>query len=995
MENARYRIEAYYTVRDNRADVLLKKFIRLGFRLTNVILTDNYLVNADISEDDILEVARSLINPVTQGFAVNTPYLPDGFTWAVEIGFLPGVTDNVAHTTRESIEDLLKTQLNAEKSVFSTVTYFLGGDIRHDDAVRIGQELYNPLIQRMKVLSRREYEDNGGMGMQLPLVRIAERPEADEVRLDVPPEELARLGKEGIPAKDGSRRGPLALDMLSMNVIKNYFLDIEKRNPTDIELESIAQTWSEHCKHTIFAAKIDEIDEGIFKRFIREATVRIRREKGDRDFCISVFEDNSGGIEFDEHYIISDKVETHNSPSALDPFGGAITGVVGVNRDAIGFGMAAKPVANRYGYCFADPFDETPLYRSKDESSRLLSPRRIMEGVIHGVNMGGNCSGIPTPQGFVYFDQRYKGKPLVFVGTIGLMPRVINGKSSVTKKAMPGDCIVMVGGRVGRDGIHGATFSSEALSSGSPATAVQIGDPITQKKFSDAIVKEARDMGLYSSITDNGAGGLSCSVAEMAKEAGGFEVNLDAVPLKYPGLAPWQIWISESQERMTLAVPPEKCDAFIALMNKRGVEATVIGRFTATPRGRVYFRGAKVFDLDMDFLHNGLPRKELKTRLFEKTIEQPEFAAPDDMKEVFHDMLSRLNTASVEFISSQYDYEVQGGSVIKPLQGRGRVNGNASVIRPVPDSRRGVVLSQGLYPSYGDIDTYWMAACAIDTAIRNAVSCGGSLERLALLDNFCWCDSDNPERLGQLRRAAEACYEFAVAYGTPYISGKDSMYNDFRGYDADFNEVTISVPPTLLISSIGVVEDVMVCQTIDFKFPGDAVYVIGLTRDETGGSEYFAYMGEKTSGRGYIGVNVPMVDSAAFKKTYAAYEAAMKKGIIVSGISIERGGLGLAVAKSAMAGMLGVAIDLTAVPADGTLRDDVVLYSESQGRLLVSVDSARTAEFEAMFNGVPFARIGEVLQLSRIEIRGASGKPIVTTSVQECLDAYRAVFKNF
>jgi phosphoribosylformylglycinamidine synthase len=450
------------------------------------------------------------------------------------------------------------------------------------------------------------------MGHEIPVVHISEKAEADIVNLGVADDELQKIGKEGIADTDGTRRGPLALDMASMNVIKDYFINKEKRNPTDIELESIAQTWSEHCKHTIFAAALDDdTPGGIYKTYIREATVRIRREKGDRDFCESVFTDNSGGITFDDNWIISDKVETHNSPSALDPFGGAITGIVGVNRDSIGFGLGAKPVANRFGYCFANPEDESPLYKNKSEEPRLLSPRRIMEGVVHGVNAGGNTSGIPTPQGFIYFDDRYKGKPLVFVGTIGLMPKTSAGRSSVSKKAMPGDLVVVAGGRVGRDGIHGATFSSEALTSGSPATAVQIGDPITQKKLSDAIIKEARDMGLYNSITDNGAGGISCSVAEMARECGGFNVELERVPLKYPGLSPWQIWVSESQERMTFSVPEAKIDEFILLLKKRGVEATVIGKFNDSGRGVVTYKGKSIFDLDLDFLMTAFQRNSL------------------------------------------------------------------------------------------------------------------------------------------------------------------------------------------------------------------------------------------------------------------------------------------------------------------------------------------------------------------------------------------------
>jgi len=995
MNTARYRIEVFYLARDYRGEVIRNRIASLGYDLDSITITDNYLVDADIDRKDAEKVAGLLIQPVTQGFVINDPWSPAEFDYALEIGFLPGVTDNVAHTVRESIEDLLKTGLDPEKSVFSSVTYFFSGKITREKAENIGRELHNPLIQRIKILSSDEYLREGGMGSELPVVSIAERPEVDMVDLNVPNDKLEELGKKGIQDPDGTRRGPLALDMLSMHVIKDYFNEKEKRNPTDIEMESIAQTWSEHCKHTIFAAEIDEVTEGIFKQYIREATVRIRREKGDKDFCLSVFEDNSGGIEFNEQYVISDKVETHNSPSALDPFGGAITGIVGVNRDTIGFGMAARPVANRYGFCFADPADTKPLYRDRDGKSSLLPPRRIMDGVIHGVNVGGNTSGIPTPQGFVYFDDRYKGKPLVFVGTVGLLPKEVNGASSVMKKAMPGDCIVMVGGRVGRDGIHGATFSSEALSSGSPATAVQIGDPITQKKLSDAIVREARDRGLYNSITDNGAGGLSCSVAEMARECGGFEVDLDSVPLKYPGLSPWQVWVSESQERMTLSVPPEKCDEFLELMKSRGVEATVIGNFNESDRGVVTKGGEKIFDLDMGFLHDGLPRKSLTTRPVVKELISPEFKEPGDMTEVFTDMVGTLNTAGYEFISAQYDHEVQGNSVIKPLQGQGRVNGNASVIRPVYDSYRGVVMSQGLYPSYSDIDTYWMAACSIDTAIRNAVSAGGSLDIMAILDNFCWTDSGNPESLARLKDAARACYDFAVAYGTPYISGKDSMFNDFSGYDEELNEVMISIPPTLLISSIGVVEDIRKCQTIDFKFPGDLIYVIGDTANETGGSEYLAYTGMKNSGKAWTGDTVPRVDADIFAERYRKYEAALKAGLIASGISIERGGLGIALAKSAMAGRRGFSAELSHLPALDAARNDTLLFSETQGRFLVSVEEKKREQFEKIFEGIPVGLIGSVSGSTGIEVRGVEGKVIINTGIESLLESYRGRFSGF
>ena len=489
------------------------------------------------------------------------------------------------------------------------------------------------------------------------------------VDLDIPDEDLVRLGKEGImDPETGGRRGLLALDLAQLHAIRNYFDELG-RWPTDVEIESLAQTWSEHCKHTIFASAMDEdVPKGLYKSCIQAATNEIRKEKGDRDICVTVFTDNSGAIIFDDENLVTHKVETHNSPSALDPFGGALTGIVGVNRDTIGFGLGAKPCMNVYGFCVGDPAADIRLFRGKDKKNPVLSPRQILDGVVRGVGVGGNCSGIPTPQGFCYFDNRYAGKPLVFAGTVGVMPRVADSVKLSEKKAEPGDLVVMVGGRVGKDGIHGATFSSEALDPNSPVTAVQIGDPITQKKFSDVLVKEARDLGLYRSITDNGAGGLSCSVAEMAKESNGCRVDLDKVPLKYPGMAPWEIWISESQERMTLAVPPEKIDAFMGLMKRREVEATVIGEFTGTGRCMVECQGIVAMDVELSFLHEGLPKKTLTTKPVMVNNPEPALPCPARLDELFGAMLSRKNICSTEFVTIQYDHTVQGGHVLGPVQ---------------------------------------------------------------------------------------------------------------------------------------------------------------------------------------------------------------------------------------------------------------------------------------------------------------------------------------
>ncbi|MHB1086625.1 MAG: phosphoribosylformylglycinamidine synthase subunit PurL, partial [Minisyncoccota bacterium] len=829
-----------------------------------------------------------------------------------------------------------------------------------------------------------------GLPIVVPGVHLHERVAADAVSLDVSDDELVRIGKEGVANPDGTRRGPLALSLNAMKTIQSHYRKL-KRLPTDIELESLAQTWSEHCKHSIFADPIDEVKEGIYRRYIKGATQKIRKSKGKRDFCLSVFTDNAGGIAFDEEYIVTHKVETHNSPSALDPFGGAITGIVGVNRDALGFGLGAKPIANVYGFCVGDPHEDVPVYRDAAKKQPLLPSRRILEGVIRGVNAGGNQSGIPTPLGFVATDPRFRGKPLVFAGTVGFLPRKSAGRILHEKKARAGDYIVVAGGRVGLDGIHGATFSSEALASGSPATAVQIGDPITQKKMSDAVVREARDRALYTSITDNGAGGISCSIAEMAKECGGALVNLEKVPLKYQGLSPWQIWISESQERMTFAVPQKHWKELKKLFDRHDVEACVVGEFTASGKCVVKYKGKTIMDMHMEFLHDGRPVEHQKTRKPVYTnIEPPKSVRNVPLEKSLLALLGRPNIGSISFISQQYDHEVQGTSVTKPLQGRGRVNADAGVIQPLPRSKKGVVLSHGFFPWYSDIDTYAMAAASIDAAVRSAVCAGASLVHLAVLDNFCWSSSNTPERLYELKESAKAVYDTAVAYGTPYISGKDSMFNDFRGFDAKGKKIHIAAPPTLLISAIGVIDDVSRAVTIDFKAEGDRIYLIGETHDELGASEYFALLSEKAK-KTYRGTRVPRTHTKKNLLAYRALEHAIQKGCIASALSVGRGGLAVALSKSAIGGQLGALLDLSQLPGNAS-SDDAILFSESQGRVLVSVRAGMEAEFEKAMKGAKCTRIGTVKGSELSLIAGSSALKIPLGTLTA---AYRASFKDW
>ncbi|MBD3360741.1 phosphoribosylformylglycinamidine synthase [Candidatus Peregrinibacteria bacterium] len=990
-----HRIEVFTKVNDTRSAIMRKKIGSMGYSIHSAKVVEVYTINKDFQNEELKEIAKILSNPISQDYIIDSCNNDIDFDFALETGFLPGVTDNVGNTAKETIEDLLKIKFNNEESVHSSTLIFLKGEeLKEEYITNIGEELTNELIQRIHVKKYERYIEDKGMDVIVPKVKLEENPKTKKINLDVPEEDLKKLSKKGIKNADGSRRGPLGLDMEQLETIKEYYKK-EDRKPTDVELESLAQTWSEHCKHTIFSAKIDDNKEGLYKGYIKKATREIRNKKGSKDFCVSVFKDNSGGILFNENWVITDKAETHNSPSALDPFGGAITGIVGVNRDTIGFGKGAKPIINKYGFCVGNPDDKEPIYRDKELKNKALSPKKILEGVVEGVNAGGNTSGIPTPQGFVYFNERYKGKPLVFVGTVGFIPKEIDGEPSWEKKARKGDKIVMIGGRVGQDGIHGATFSSEALTAGSPATAVQIGDPITQKKFSDAVVKEARDMDLYNSITDNGAGGLSCSVSETARESGGLIIELDKVPTKYPNLDPWEIWISESQERMTLAVPPEKLQKFIDLMEKRSVEATVIGKFTDSGRCIVQYKDKTVMDLDLDFLHEGLPQKELKT-IYPKTKHpEPDIKKPEDLTKILHEMIERHNLCSYEFISSQYDHEVQGGSVLKPLQGKGKVNATASITKPFMDSKKGIVCSQGINPAYSDIDTYHMAACAIDTAIRNIIQVGGDLEHTAIMDNFCWCSSDEPERLGQLKSAAKACYDFAVAYETPFISGKDSMFNDFKGFDKKGRRIKISIPPTLLVSSLSVINDVTKSVSLDPKFFGDLIYVLGETKNELGASEYFAYLGEK-SGKKAIGNSVPKVNAEKALKLYKKVSEAIDKRLIASALSPIQGGLGITLVKKAIAGQFGMEIDLSKMPkSDDLNREDYLLFSESQSRFVVTVDPKKKDKFENLFQNLPFAQIGKITDNQDFIIKGFNDSKVVKANIIQLGKSYRKTFKDF
>ncbi|MEI8130297.1 MAG: AIR synthase-related protein [bacterium] len=976
------RIDVILKTLDTRAREKTREFKRLGAPdLTDVVIVDSYTTSANLSSDEKERVLRSLVNPHIERGTIDSTIIEKPFTVAIEIGYLAGVTDNVGTTAMETITDVTGRE-HTDASVSSARVYALYGNVNDLEVERIKKSLYNALIERATLVTWNEYVAKHGFSKTIPHVDLHATASADIVSLSVSDEELLAMGTAGIKGADGKRRGPLALSLKDMQAIREHFKTLG-RNPTDIEIEMIAQTWSEHCKHRIFASPMEGLPKGIYKEYIKRATEEIRTKKGKKDFCVSVFSDNSGVIEFDKNWLVTHKVETHNSPSALDPFGGAITGIVGVNRDAIGTGLGSKPVANMYGFCVGEPTDTHPLFRDERMQEQMLPPRRILDGVVRGINSGGNCSGIPTTHGFLICEDRFRGKPLVFAGTVGLLPRKTAGRKSWEKAARPGDLIVSVGNRVGLDGIHGATFSSVKLDEGSPATAVQIGDPITQKKFSDMLVKEARDLGLYNSITDNGAGGISSAIGEMAREAGGCRVDLEKVPVKYPGLAPWQIWISESQERMTLAVPKNKWKELSALAKRRGVEVTVIGEFTKGGQAQVAWNGKTILDLSLEFLHDGWPREELAIKEPMRVLTPLKHSVQSELGADMLALLSRPSIASHLYIAEQYDYEVQGGSVTKPVQGRGRVPAPSSVTKPVLSSKAGILMTSALYPTYSDGDTYKMAAASIDTAVRQAVVGGANLDSIAILDNFCWSRSNTPESLWDLREAGRACYETALAYETPYISGKDSMHNDFRGYDHKANPVSISIPPTLLISALAVLPNALDAVSLDFKQGGDLIYVIGETHDEFGGTEYGALYGHATEG-------VPSVNATAWAKVYKSYGRARK--YTNAGFAVARGGLATALNTMAIGGGLGYEIDLKKLRGTYTSRE-AALFAESQGRIVCTVAKRDRESFEKIM-GTNAVCVGKVVK-DDIVIMKDGKDTVVATTVEQLQLAFEKTFKGF
>jgi phosphoribosylformylglycinamidine synthase subunit PurSL len=975
-----YRIEVSpKNARDSRAVELLAQIARLGIEhVQQARVSDIYFLRGDLSPAELERLAEELLaDPIVETYRLTSPPLGgiEGGNLVIEVGFRPGVTDPVAENLLQRAHLL---GIGAVEATSTGNRYTFEGDLSTDDLHRIAREiLCNDVIQTY------------ALGVLQPAFVPRAEP-SDEIEIvplrEADDETLARMSVERV----------LFLSLEEMQAIRDEFRRLE-RDPTDVELETLAQTWSEHCQHKAFKAEIQYVCSGGMERVLpagsrvsspREATItgllrsyiRAATERLEPGWVRSVFVDNAGIIDFDDEFEVSFKVETHNHPSALEPFGGANTGIGGVIRDVIG--VSGRPIACTDVLCFG------PLDMPREEMpGGILHPRRIARGVVAGIEDYGNKMGLPTVSGAIIYDPGYAGNPLVYCGCVGLAR-----KGQHKRDPRPGDLCVTLGGRTGRDGIHGATFSSAELTHETGQTVgsvVQIGDPITEKATMEAVIR-ARDEGLYHAITDCGAGGFSSAAGEMGREVG-VEVELSDVPLKYPGLRPWEIWLSEAQERMVMAIPPENLDRLREICAELDVELTVIGRFTGDGRLRVRYDGQLAADMDMDFVHDGWPRPCLQAEWSPPAFPEPDITPPTDLTPILLRLLAHPDVASKEPVIRRYDHEVRGATVIKPLVGvEADGPSDAPVLRPLrcrgvahattreTKGWQGMALGCGINPHFGRLDPYAMAWAVVDEAVRNVVCVGADPDRIALLDNFCWGNPALPDRLGGLVRASQGCHDAALAYGAPFISGKDSLNNEY----VDPQGEKRAIPPTLLISSLGIVPDVRRAVTMDLKDAGNLLYVVGKTRAELGASLYYRLHGGLGSG-----VPAPVPDGV---ETMRALHRAMRDGLVRACHDMSEGGLAVAAAEMAFAGRLGLELELASLPRTSDVETDAVaLFAESNARFLVEVAPDDAAAFEEALAGRPVARLGRVTKDGVLRVRGLQGDVVIECPIDDLLRAWQ------
>lgn len=948
---------------DPHAAAVAQQVRELGHDLGRVESWRIFYVEAPALTPDQLDRLRRelLADPIVEHAQLVTDAPPaNGGSW-LEVHLKPGVMDPVAASTEMAIRDmgLRVTQ------------------VRTGRAYRFEKSLP---AEQLRSIARRVLANEVIESIHTEAVLAERFPSLQPYALRLRHVPIRDLDEEAL--RRLSRDGHLFLSPDEMRAVQQYYRRLE-REPTDVELETIAQTWSEHCVHKTLKSAVEVCDESgkVLRRYdnlIKQTIFRATAELIDGDtggaahgrgaratdqFCLSVFKDNAGVIAFDDADAVCFKVETHNHPSAIEPYGGAATGVGGVIRDILGTGLGARPIANTDVFCVAFPdrgAGVSPAKGQRGQDARatlpkgVIHPTRILQRVVAGVRDYGNRMGIPTVNGAVYFDDRYVGNPLVFCGCVGVIPR-----DKIEKRAVAGDAVVVIGGRTGRDGIHGATFSSAELTDTHAdefSHAVQIGNAITEKQVADVVV-QARDRGLFTAITDCGAGGLSSAVGEMGAELGA-EVELDRVPLKYQGLRYDEIWISEAQERMVLSVPQSKVRELLALCRGEDVEATVIGRF-GTDRNELVLRysGDEVGRLSMEFLHDGIPMPKRRAVVRSGAGVPPAAALPrnrgQDASATLLSLLAHPNIASKHWIIRQYDHEVQAGSVVKPLVGPAQQGpSDAAVIRPKLDSFRGVAVACGLAPHVDD--PYAMAIASIDEAVRNSVCVGADPSKLAMLDNFCWPSCDDERAMGALVRACEACYDAAKAYGIPFISGKDSLHNQFT--NSETGEV-IRIPYTLLISTIGVIDDVRKCVTMDLKSPGNSLYLVRPREPNL----------------------------ATLPKTHRLVAAAIGRGLVRAAHDVSDGGWLTAAAEMCIASGLGLAI------TDPRDRDPGWAFEEVLGAYLLELPGERFAEAHGLLSGddeIECVALGQVVDQPRLAVSTLRGA-VMDASVQELTTAWR------
>ncbi len=893
-----------------------------------------------ISEDEASYMAKTLLaEGIFQEFSINNPILKGDRI--IEVAYKPGVMNPEASSLMKSAQDLGINNIIAADSSKEYAFFGIGAHSENVDVI-VKRLLVNDTIERVvtKKIDTLIIKGKPGFTEIIPI-------------RDMTDEQLMELSQD-----------KLFLDLEEMRTIKNYFVELE-RDPTDCEVESLAQTWSEHCGHKTFRAELlvdGETKTPLLKR-LQQAT-----KEASHPLVLSAFVDNSGVMSFYDGWAICGKVETHNSPSAIEPYGGAMTGSGGVFRDIMGTGLGAKVIASTDMFCFAPPWMET-----SEVPPGCLQPKYLLRKVVSGVRDYGNRMGIPTNNGSVHFHPDFKAKPTVIVGAYGLLPE--HGSKKGTPQV--GDLAVVMGGRTGRDGIHGATFSSGEMTHRTievNANAVQIGNAIEEKRTADALLAASSE-GLIRAVTDCGAGGFGSALGEMGSETG-VEVWLEKAPLKYQGLSPWEIWLSESQERMVLAIKPENWLRLSEICKMYNVEAVVLGKFTDDNMLKVTYEGETVCLLDMEFLHEGFPTRKLTATKVLPKDKKADIKPPDNWISAYCDVMSHPDVCSKEPIVRMYDHGVQGSNSLAPYSGvKGDGPNDAAVISPIYGKKYGVVISHGMNPVLNNINPYYGSIWSAAEAVSNAVAVGADPSELCLIDNFIWPFPDE-ESLGALDMSVDACVDFVKESGMPFISGKDSLSSTYRGADG----TVIKIPPVLCISVFGRIIDVTKTVSADFKEPNSVILLVGQRNtNEMAGSVYSRLLGSE-------GTNLPKVDLKTLNNVFKSLYKAISGGKIKSCHDISEGGLAAALAEMCFGGEIGANISL-----QSSDNPEEFMFNETSGTFLVEVKDE--SDVQKFFKDIPFRVIGKTIADRTITLN-YSGNRLFSIELDKLRDAWKAPMKE-